>query len=552
MQASDSHPSVFPAGERAQLVAADVRVVRGAVEVLNGVDLTVVPGSRVAIVGENGAGKSTLLQVLAGRLAADTGSVTRIGTIGYADQEMSTADRRTVADAVGEAIAASRAALAHLDAAAAALADGSTAVGAAAASRYAEALARAEALEAWDAERRVQTSLEALGAVTDHSRRLQDLSVGQRYRVRLACLLGSDEDFLLLDEPTNHLDRAGLEFLTERLRTRPGSSVVVTHDRALLRDVFDTILDLDPTPDGRPRLYGNGYAGYLEGRRALVAQWASDYQQQMAEQARLQAELAAAQDRLISGWRPGKGTGKHQRATRAAGLVQSVHRRQAQLEEHAVTVPEPPQALQFPQMPEPPAGVLLAAQDVVVAGRLESAVSFTVASGDRFVVTGPNGAGKSTLLAALSGEVAPTVGSIRLGAGVRLAYLAQESELPREVTADAYFDASLATLVARGVLTEEEVVTLDELGLLRPDEANKRIGEMSVGQQRRLDLAVALARRPHVLVLDEPTNHLSVGLVDELTEALSATPSAVVVATHDRQMLRDTAGWMQLRLGHGG
>jgi macrolide transport system ATP-binding/permease protein len=69
-----------------------------------------------------------------------------------------------------------------------------------------------------------------------------------------------------------------------------------------------------------------------------------------------------------------------------------------------------------------------------------------------------------------------------------------------------------------------------------------------VGQQRRLDLAVLLAARPHVVLLDEPTNHLSITLVDELTEAVGATPAAVVVATHDRQLLRDTDGWPRLAL----
>ncbi len=69
-----------------------------------------------------------------------------------------------------------------------------------------------------------------------------------------------------------------------------------------------------------------------------------------------------------------------------------------------------------------------------------------------------------------------------------------------------------------------------------------------MGQQRRLDLAIALASRPHVLLMDEPTNHLSIALVDELTEALQVTEAAVVLATHDRQLLRDTSSWPQLSL----
>ncbi len=93
-----------------------------------------------------------------------------------------------------------------------------------------------------------------------------------------------------------------------------------------------------------------------------------------------------------------------------------------------------------------------------------------------------------------------------------------------------------------------DAISLAELGRLTSSEINKRIGEMSMGQQRRLELALVLASRPHVLLLDEPTNHLSTTLIDELTEALKATKAAVVVSSHDRQLLRDTADWSQLVL----
>ena len=117
-----------------------------------------------AIVGENGRGKSSLLHVLAGRLIPESGTVQRIGTLGIAEQELSAPAGHTVAHTVAAAIAAPLAALAELDAAALALADGGGAAGDAAGgatgdaagdARYATALARAEALNAWDAERRV-------------------------------------------------------------------------------------------------------------------------------------------------------------------------------------------------------------------------------------------------------------------------------------------------------------------------------------------------------------------------------------------------------------
>ncbi|CAM5697558.1 AAA family ATPase [Streptomyces purpurascens] len=92
------------------------------------------------------------------------------------------------------------------------------------------------------------------------------------------------------------------------------------------------------------------------------------------------------------------------------------------------------------------------------------------------------------------------------------------------------------------------MVGLGSLGLLTSRDTDKPVAELSMGQQRRLDLALALASRPHVLLLDEPTNHLSIALLDELTEALHSTQAAVVLATHDRQLRRDIATWPRLAL----
>jgi macrolide transport system ATP-binding/permease protein len=535
---------VLPAGERAQLTATCVHIARGGRAVLSGVDMTVTPRSRWGVVGENGRGKSTLLHVLAGVLEPDAGTVRRIGTLGVAEQEMRAADGRTVGDLVDAELADARAALAALDAGAAGLAAGDPG----AAREYEAALSAAEALDAWDADRRVDLALEHLGAVTDRSRRLAELSVGQRYRVRLACLLGASHDFLLLDEPTNHLDAAGLDFLTARLREHGGGVVLVSHDRALLSDVATTVLDLDPSRDGAPRVHGEGFAGYQEGRRAEWERWAEEYEQQRAEHARLTQDLSEARNRLVGGWRPDKGTGKHQRATRAPGLVRSVHRRRDALEAHAVTMPPPPLRFRMPELPARPGVTLLRAEEVTVADRLERPVTVALRSGSRLVVTGPNGAGKSTLLDVLAGRIEPTGGGVRAARTARVRLLAQESPRADGRRAHEVFAAHVGRLVSQGVVGEGEAVPLSSLGLLSSADAGRPVRELSMGQQRRLDLAMALACRPDVLLLDEPTNHLSIALVDELTEGLRTTDAAVVVATHDRQLRRDLGEWGRLAL----
>ena len=531
----------------AHIAVSAASITRGAVEVLHEVDLIVGPRSRIAIVGENGRGKSTLLHLIAGTLRADSGTVTRTGTFGLAEQEMSVADGRTVDAVIAAAVAESRTALHELEDAGRALAadvDGSPQ----SADRYARALERAEMLDAWDAERRVGLALDALDAETDGDRPLSELSVGHRYRVRLACLLGGDADILLLDEPTNHLDGGGLDFLTDRLRARHGGVVIVSHDRALLADVAETFVDLDPSPDRRPRVHGGGYAGYRDGRRAERERWEQDYADQQREHARLRDDLSAAQNRLVSGWHPDKGTGKHQRATRAGGLVRAVHRRQAALDARPVTVPDPPVKLRFPDLPSRAGLPLLSAEGVTVADRLLRPVSAQLHSTSRLVVTGPNGSGKSTLLAVFAGETAASTGRVHRPAAARIALLRQESDLPGELHAAEVYRRRAAQLVTAGVLAPGEVVGLSAWGLLRSTELNKRVGELSTGQRRRLDLALVLVGRPNLLLLDEPTNHLSIALVDELTEALCATPAAVVVSTHDRRLLRDLQHWPRLTL----
>ncbi|MFD6856300.1 ABC-F family ATP-binding cassette domain-containing protein [Rhodococcus sp. NPDC060090] len=539
----------LPQRARAQLGAIDVHIARGGRPVLQGVDLAVTPGSRLGVVGDNGRGKTTLIDVLAGRLEPDQGTVRCFGSLGVAEQEMAVTESRTVGDLIDIELVHVREALRLLDEATEALAEEQPG----AADAYADALDAAEQLDAWDADRRVDTALEALGAVTDRSCLLAEMSVGQRYRVRLAALLGAEHDFLLLDEPTNHLDASGLEYLTERLQQTRSGVVLVSHDRALLTDVATSILDLDPSVDGRPRLYGGGYAGYRKGRVAEYDRWVDQYARQQAEHARLAVDLEAAQDRLVTGWRPGKGTGKHQRATRAPALVQSVHRRQEALDEHAVTTPPPPLRFSMPALgvaldgidPDAP---LIRAADVEVSGRLIAPVSLSLGAGARLAVTGPNGAGKSSFLAVLAGELEPTSGDVDIAELVRVGRLAQESPAPSGVRVREAYDRHVGVLASSGVVPEGESVTLEDLGLFTDHDLDQRVRDLSMGQQRRLDLALVLASRPHVLLLDEPTNHLSITLVDELTEALGATDAVVVLATHDRQLRRDIAEWPTLAL----
>lgn len=534
-----------PAGASAQLRAESISVNLGGHPLITDLDLTVTARSRLAVVGENGRGKTTLLHVLAGLIQPDRGAVHRVGTVGLVRQTMPARDGETVGTLVREAIAPAQDALAWLERATEALAvdtDG-------AADAYAAALEAATRLDAWDAERRVDVALAAFSACTDRERPLETLSVGQRYRVRLACLLGAADDLWLLDEPTNHLDAAGLAHLTERLQAHQGGVVVVSHDRALLADVADEFLDLDPTADGRARLYPGGLDAWREGRRRERAAWEQSYAEQQAEQRRLAEAAQQARDRLSTGWRPEKGTGKHTRQSRAPGLVRALNRDLERLDAHRVTVPVPPTRLRWPELTARAGAPLVRCVDLSVDGRLAGPIDLEIGGGEKLVVTGANGAGKSTLIGCLAGTITADTGEVRRRRDARVAALGQEvPDWPASMTADRLHQQHVGRLVAAGVVSDDRVVGLGDTGLLDATTRRTPVGRMSEGQRRRLQLALELAVRPHLVLLDEPTNHLSMGLVEEITGAIRETGASVVVATHDRQLLRDLADWPALRL----
>ncbi|WP_033026300.1 ABC-F family ATP-binding cassette domain-containing protein [Streptomyces rimosus] len=526
---------------RPALLAHDLVRTLGTRRVLDGVSLTAAPGHRVGLIGENGVGKSTLLRLLAGVDEPDAGQVTRPYDLGFLHQEMPFAGDATIARVLDDALREARADLAELDRLSRLLADTpeDRPAHAELLETYGQRLEQAQEREAWDADRRAAIVLDGLGlGGIAHDRTLGSLSGGQRGRLALAALLVRRPAALLLDEPTNHLDDEAAAFVEGRLRELPGVVVVASHDRAFLDAVCTELIDLDPAVDG-PVRFGGNYSAYQAEKRAERERWERRYAEEQEELEALRRSAGVTAHRVAPdrGRRDNEKMGYGHRAGRVqqqiSRRVRNATRRLEELERTQVGEPPRPLrlhvgavAVEAEETVEGFEDPLVALRGVWVPGRLRLD-RLDISSGDRLLVTGGNGAGKSTLLSLLAGRL-HAEGEVHRRPGLSVGLLAQDTtfERPDRTAYDTY------TYVLGA--ERAEAVPLGSLGLLHAADLGKPVGQLSVGQRRRLALALLVARPPHLLLLDEPTNHLSPRLCDELEDALGAGPGTIVVASHDR------------------
>ncbi len=530
------------------LLARDIVRSFGTGRVVDGFSLTASPGRRIGLIGENGAGKSTVLRLLAGADQPDSGSITRPADVGYLHQEMPFDAAATIADVLDGALSEVREGLAELERLSVRLArtEEEDPGRAALLDAYARRLEHAQDEEAWDADRRAGRVLEGLGlGGIPQDRTLGSLSGGQRGRLALASLLVRRPSALLLDEPTNHLDDTAAAFLEAQVCALPGAIVLASHDRAFLDAVCTDLVDLDPAAEG-PVRYGGDYTAYQAEKRAERQRWERRYAEEQEELEALHRSAGTTAHRVAPdrGPRDNEKMGYGVRAGRVQSQisrrVRNASRRLDELERHRI--PEPPRPLRFRRtsLTGPTAdGTLVSLRDVRVPGRL-TLDRLDVSATERLLVTGDNGAGKSTLLAVLAGRLAAD-GGVRRKGGLSVGLLTQDTvfERPDRTVRDTYAQ----TLGGE----RAEAVPLSSLGLLSEADLGRPVGHLSVGQRRRLALALLVAHPPELLLLDEPTNHLSPALCDELEAAMGAGPGAVVVAGHDRWLRRRWQG-RELRL----
>ena len=480
-----------------------IRIAVGPRLLLDEVTLGIEDGLRVGVLGPNGAGKSTLLAVLAGAREVDGGRVTRAGGTRVAmlrqadDLPGDTTVRRAVHGGAPE--------------------------------------------HEWASDPAVRDIHAGLLADIDPGAGVAALSGGQRRRVALAAVLTCPADVLLLDEPTNHLDVEGVDWLARHLNARfasrrsAGALVVVTHDRwfldAICTNVWEVVPGVDPgggraqTP-GRIETYDGGYAAYVLAR---------------AERAR-QAELAAAKrDNLLRKELAWLRRGAPARTSKPRFRIEAA-------EALIADVPPPRDAVRLTAMATARLGKkVLDLEGVTVrypgaggAGEREvlRRVTWRLAPGERVGVVGVNGAGKTTLLRLLEGVQEPDEGRVVRGATVRVAALSQSTH-ELDALADKRVVEAVAMVGERVSVNGRELTAaqlVERLGFTRR-RAWTRVGEISGGERRRLQLLRLLMTEPNVLLLDEPTNDLDTDTLAAVEDILDSFPGTLVVVSHDRYLL---------------
>lgn len=451
--------------------------------VLDSVTLGVNDGARIGIVGRNGDGKSSLLRLLAGAMTPDSGRVTRRTglRVGLLDQADTLDPNRTLGvSLVGD-----------------------------------------QADHEWASNPRIRDVVDGLVSDIAWDALVAGLSGGQRRRVQLAALLIGEWDVIALDEPTNHLDVEGITWLAGHLQQRwarnTGGLLVVTHDRWFLDEVATTTWEVH---DRVVEPFQGGYAAYVL---------------QRVERDRMAAASEAKRQNVLRKELAWLRRGAPARTSKPKFRIEAAN---------ALIADVPPLRDDVELMKLATARL---GKDVI--DLLDVSVSFDgqevlrdiewrIGPGERTGIVGANGAGKSTLLGLIAGTVTPDSGRVKRGKTVRLGMLDQQSGELASLSEDRVADV-LGRLRNDYQVDGREMTPaqlLERLGF-GSAQLSARVGELSGGQRRRLQLMLTLLAEPNVLVLDEPTNDVDTDMLTATEDLLDSWPGTLIVVSHDRYLL---------------
>ena len=495
--------------------------------VFRDIDLEIMEGERIGLVGENGGGKSTLFKLLAGKDTPTDGIISRRRnlTIGYLSQEVDPGQsHKTVFEAASEVtqeLVDLPLTLSQLEAR---MADPEVAADpdamAAILDEYGKAQERFEALGGYTLEHKVETVLHGLGfGPAWYDQEVGTLSGGEKKLVNLARILIKMPDLLLLDEPDNHLDLEAKAWLEQYIQSYPGTVLIISHDRHLLDRAVKKIFELE---DGKISVYAGSYSYYFEERQRRLLKQYELYSLQQDEIKRLEASM-----RQLKGW--AKLSDKI--SSRAEDMAKRVERAKQEAVDRPILIRDKIKVNLDPDRSGKKVLEVKGLSKSFDGHALFEPFDFTILYGERVGIVGANGSGKTTLLKTMLGMIPCDAGSVKIGASVVVGYYAQEQEtLP--------FDSTPLDFVRRiKPMNEPQTISFLHGLLFSYEDIHTPIRRLSGGEKSRLQLARLVLTDANFLLLDEPTNNLDIASVEMLEAALQEFEGTILTVSHDRYFL---------------
>lgn len=531
-----------------QLLIADglTNTFDGARFQFEGVQLTVCKGQKLGLVGINGCGKSTLLKVLGKKESCDAGTIEspKATVVTYVEQDPEFPEGSTVRDAVYGADNPLMRAVREYQLATESIENAATSPDPDALDksmdRFEKATAGMDRVGGWDAETFAQQVMSRLGVKDLQDGLVLELSGGQRKRVALAAALIQKPDVLLLDEPTNHLDVEAIEWLEKLLAERSLTFVCVTHDRYFLENVCQEIIELDTAKLYR---YPGSYERFLE-----------------LKEERMNAE-GAARDSARNKMRGELAWMRKQPKARQAKSKARQERFFELKEKAAAPASAGDKGLTLASKTSRlgKTVVYLKGASLQFSAKILDDFAYEFDKGDRIGIVGGNGVGKTTFLNVLMGNQPLDSGEVKTGDTVRYGYYEQGglADMPDEVRVmelveDTCAAAEVLEIDVEPVAPQVQARRLLNLFQFPAARWNDRVGRLSGGEKRRLQLLKVLATSPNFLVLDEPTNDLDILSLQILEDfLLNDYKGCLVIVSHDRFFVDKVAKHLFLFEGDG-